>query len=323
MEAMRAAAEPTRLRILVLCASGDVTVTELVRVLDQSQPRVSRHLKVLTHAGLLDRTPEGGWVFYGLISSGPLAEPARRLVDLAPLNDAVLKRDRERLARIKLERAEEAAQYFNQNAQFWDRLRSLHVDDAQVEAAMLDLLPSAGIRNLLDIGTGTGRILELMADRIEHGQGVDISREMLAVARANLEKAGATHIKVRHANLARLPFPSGSFDAITIHQVLHFLDDPASAIETASQVMTSDGHLLIADFAPHDLEDLRREHKHRRLGFKDDEVESWCSAAGLKLVKTRRLPGNPLTVSIWLAQKNETAVSFVPRYSRDTTETIQ
>ncbi len=312
MEAMRAAAEPTRLRILVLCAAGDVTVTELVRVMGQSQPRISRHLKVLSSAGLLTRTPEGSWVFYRLVSSGPLAATARQLVDLAPEGDEVLNRDRERLARIKLERAEEAALYFNQNARYWDELRTMHVDDAQVEAAVLDLMPRAGIQNLLDVGTGTGRMLEVLGDRINHGQGIDISREMLAVARTHLEQAGLKHCQVRHANLAQLPFPYDSFDAVTVHQVLHFLDDPAQAIQMIAQVMMPDGHLLIVDFAPHELEELRREHKHRRLGFRDDEVEAWCEAAGLKPIRTRRLPGNPLTVTIWLAQKDDLAMTYVP-----------
>ena len=302
MTALRAAAEPTRLRILALCADGEVTVSELVRILGQSQPRISRHLKVLTAAGLLSRTPEGSWVFHRLAQEGPQADLAARLIALAPLDDETLRRDRERLAQIKHERAAEAARYFDDNAASWERQRSLHVDEAEVEAAILALAPEQVGRHL-DLGTGTGRMLELLAGRAEFGQGIDLSREMLAIARTNLDRAGLSHCQVRQADLTQLPFAADSFDLVTIHQVLHFMSDPDRAIEAAAGVLKPGGTLLIVDFAPHREEALRQDHQHRRLGFADKEPQAWCRAAGLTPTAVRHLKGDPLTVTLWGAVK--------------------
>ena len=314
LAALRAVAEPTRLRIVALSARGELTVSELVRILGQSQPRISRHLKLLTEAGLLTRHREGSWVFHRLAEDGPGAEVARHLNALLPDagdgdgernagHDRILAQDLERLADVKSARATAAAAYFRKNAKTWDKLRSLHVDDAEVEKAILGLLADDGIENLLDLGTGTGRILELLAPRTGRGLGIDLSREMLTVARANLEQAGHRNCQVRQGDIYQLPFPPDSFDVITIHQVLHYLDEPAHAIAEAGRVLHPGGLLLVADFAPHELESLRDEHNHRRLGFTDSEIEAWFGRAGLKAKETVRLAGDPLTVVLWLAEK--------------------
>lgn len=300
---LRAVAEPTRLRLLALCARGDLTVTELTQILGQSQPRVSRHLKLMVEAGLLDRFREGSWAFYRLAENGPGAELGRRILALLTAGDAVLALDAERLDAIKRERAEAAAAYFRINAERWHSIRSLHVDEAEVEAALAAIAGDAPVHDLLDIGTGTGRVLEVLGPRVERGLGVDASREMLAVARANLERAGLRHCHVRQADMYQLPLPAAQFDLVTIHQVLHFAERPAAVVAEAARVLRPGGRLAIVDFAPHDLESLRDEHSHRRLGFADSEVRSWFRAAGLKPERTRSLPGNPLTVSIWLAAR--------------------
>lgn len=310
LAALRAGAEPTRLRIVALSARGELTVSELVRILGQSQPRISRHLKLLTEAGLLTRHREGSWVFYRLAEDGPGAEVARHLNALLPDagdgdgdQDRILAQDLERLADVKRARARAAAAYFRKNAKTWDRLRSLHVDDAEVEKAILGLLPKDGIENLLDLGTGTGRMLELLAPRAGRGLGIDLSREMLTVARANLERPETGNCQVRQGDIYQLPFAPGSFDVITIHQVLHFLDEPGRAIAEAGRVLHPGGLLLLADFAPHELESLREEHNHRRLGFEDSEIEAWLDRAGLTVKETLPLVGDPLTVVLWLAEK--------------------
>ncbi len=314
LAALRAAAEPTRLRIVALLAKGELTVSELVRTLGQSQPRISRHLKLLTEAGLLTRHREGSWVFHRLADDGPGAEVARHLNALLPQGDGsgagdssdrVLARDLDRLAEVKRAREEAAAGYFRDNAERWDKLRSLHVDDAEVEKVIGRMLPETGIGNLLDLGTGTGRILEFLCPRAERGTGIDLSREMLSVARANLERAGGGNCHVRQADLYQLPFPAAAFDAITIHQVLHYLDEPAAAIAEAARVLAPGGRLVVVDFLPHQLENLRDEHNHRRLGFAGAEIEGWFAKAGLTAVESERLTGDPLTVAVWLAQKQE------------------
>ena len=301
---LRAAAEPTRLRLLALCAEGELTVSELTEILGQSQPRVSRHLKLMVEAGLLERIREGTWAFYRLTGGDAGTRLGRRLVDMIPGDDAALALDRERLGAVKQARAGRAQAYFRKNAARWNEIRKLYVAEAEVEKALLEAMPMEGVGDFLDIGTGTGRILELFGGKVERGLGIDLSREMLALARANLERTGRHNCRVRHGDMYKLPLPSASFDAATIHQVLHYADHPAAAIAEAARVLRQGGRLVIVDFAPHDLEFLRLEHAHRRLGFSDDEVKGWCRAAGLVPEGTVRLPGDPLTVLIWTVRRS-------------------
>lgn len=300
---LRAAGEPTRLRLLLLCAHGELTVTELTQILGQSQPRVSRHLKLLCDAGLLDRTPEGTWAFYRLSDDGACAQLARTLVDLIPDDDSALARDLERLEAIKRGRAERAAAYFRANAERWNEIRSLYVPEEAVEQVLLEVVGEAEVGDFVDIGTGSGRILEMMAPHVRRGLGIDLSMEMLSVARANLEKSDLRHCHVRHGDMYNLDLDAGSADLITLHQVLHYADEPAAAIAEASRVLRPGGRLVIIDFTPHDLEFLREQHAHRRLGFADEEISNWCTGADLRIVPARHLAGDPLTVSIWPAWK--------------------
>lgn len=303
LNGLRAAAEPSRLRLLALCAHAELTVSELVQILGQSQPRVSRHLKLLCEAGLIDRFREGTWAFYRLAERGPCAELARQVIDLIPEDDATLALDLERLEAVKRANEERAAEYFRRNAEQWDKIRALHISDSKVEEALVRLLPANGVRDFLDIGTGTGRILELVGPHVERGVGIDLSREMLAVARANLQRADLRNCQVRQGDMYQLPFPGGSFDAAVIHHVLHFAEDPAEVIAEAARALRPGGRLLVADFAPHDLESLRTEHAHRRLGFTDSEVHRWFRVAGLVPGQIVMLAGDPLTVCLWAATR--------------------
>lgn len=300
---LRAVAEPTRLRLLALCARGELTVTELTQILGQSQPRVSRHLKLLCDASLLNRFREGAWVFYRSARQTENAELGRVLIDLLPQDDPTLALDLQRLERVKEARAEAAAAYFRENAARWNEIRSLHVPESEVERVLLEMTADWEIENLLDIGTGTGRMLELFSPRVSKALGIDRSHEMLAVARANLERAGLRRCQVRHGDMYQLPLPSESFDAVLFHQVLHFADNPAAALLEAARVLHPGGILIVADFSPHNLEDLRTSHAHRRLGFAEDEVKKWFRGAGLEPEEVIHLPGNPLTVSIWSATR--------------------
>lgn len=302
--ALRAAAEPTRLRLLALCASGELTVTELTQILGQSQPRVSRHLKLLCEANLLDRFREGTWVFYRLSETGRAAGLSSQLVRHLPPDDPTLKRDRERLTAVKEARARSAAEYFRANADQWDEIRALHVPEEDVEKALVDAFKDDSVDVLLDVGTGTGRILEVLSDRCKRGIGVDASRDMLAIARTDLERNGIKHCQVRHGDMYSLPMENDSVDAVTFHQVLHYADDPAAAIAEAGRVLKHGGRLVVVDFLPHELEYLRTDHAHRRLGFADSEVKAWFKASGLNSETSEHLKGEPLTVGIWPAVKN-------------------
>lgn len=306
LKALRAAAEPTRLRILHLVSRTELTVTELTRILDQSQPRVSRHLKLMCDAELLHRTQEGSWAFYRITEDGTGGRTADALLELLNGEQGSATQDLERLAVIKAEHVEDAAAYFRENAAKWDMIRDLYLANEQVEATLLEAL-GTDTRNLLDVGTGTGQLLRLLGPRVGRGIGIDASREMLAVARANLESADLTNCQVRQGDLFALPVADASMDCVTIHHVLHFLDEPALAVAEASRTLRSGGRLLIVDFAPHDLERLRAEHAHRRLGFEDPEVRQWCEAAGATQVTVTRFDAaahagdEPLTVCLWNA----------------------
>lgn len=303
LEGLRAAAEPTRLRLLALCAQAELTVTDLTQILGQSQPRVSRHLKLLCDAGLVDRFREGTWAFYRLAQRGEGARLAGLLVAEIPADDAILLLDLARLEAVREARAANAAAYFRTNADQWDSLRRLHADDLEVEGAILARLGDQKLADYLDIGTGTGRLLEVIGGRAERALGVDLSREMLAVARTKLEQAGLRNCSVRQADLYQLPLADGSFDAVTMHQVLHYLDDPAAALAEAARVLRPGGRLVVVDFAPHDREDLRNHHAHRRLGFSAAEVADWCRQIGLIPDVPKFLPGGALTVTVWSATR--------------------
>ncbi|KQZ14065.1 ArsR family transcriptional regulator [Mesorhizobium sp. Root554] len=307
VDTLKAAAESSRLRILALLSRGDLTVSDLTDILGQSQPRVSRHLKLLMEAGLIGRYQEGSWAFFRLSDSDAARDFVLRLVSGIRSGDAQVERDLERLAGVKRRRQDRAAEYFSENAASWDHIRSLHVPDRAVEAALLKLVGKRPFQSMLDLGTGTGRILEIFSPLYRRGVGIDMSREMLAVARANLDKAGISNAQVRQGDIFSPPVERDSFDLVTIHQVLHYLDDPARAIREAARLLRPAGRLAIVDFAPHALEFLRDKHAHQRLGFSDIQMAEWLNEAGLDLEDTQdfepRAGTEPkLTVKLWLGR---------------------
>jgi ubiquinone/menaquinone biosynthesis C-methylase UbiE len=262
-------------------------------------------LRLLTEAALVERFREGSWAFFRLGEHGAMADIARALMARLDANDPVIARDRERLAAVRAARATAAQNYFRRHAAEWDRIRKLHVADTAVEDAIRLALTDKPIRALLDLGTGTGRMLELFAPDIERGLGLDLSLDMLALARARLDRAGLKHCSVRQGDIHDLALPRDAFDAVIIHQVLHFLDDSARAIREAARVLRPGGRLLVVDFAPHDLEFLRDEHAHRRLGFAAETMTQWLEAAGLDVLRQQTLPPGPegkIAVSLWLAR---------------------
>jgi ubiquinone/menaquinone biosynthesis C-methylase UbiE/DNA-binding transcriptional ArsR family regulator len=305
---LRAAAEPTRLRILRLLQSGEFNVKDLTQLLGQSQPRVSRHIKLLSDAGLIERYQEGSWVFVRAAGDAPTRDFIAAILAMIDAGDPQIVRDRERADQIRLKRALVAQSYFDENAAEWDRIRSLHVPEREVEAAILEALGPGPHNLLLDLGTGTGRILELAASRARQLIGVDTNREMLKCARVRIDKAELANCSVRLADLYDLPFPDGIADAVLIHQVLHFLDHPKAALIEAARVLKPEGRLAVVDFAPHDLEFLREEHAHVRLGFAADEIASWLSECGLyggdyRELKAESANAKGLTVAVWTALK--------------------
>ncbi|MEX0645317.1 MAG: metalloregulator ArsR/SmtB family transcription factor [Parvularculaceae bacterium] len=322
LNVFRAIGEETRLRVMVLLLRGELTVTEITQILGQSQPRVSRHLKILADAGLVERYREGSWMFYRAADPAPAEVAATRdaLETLGQSQDRLIARDRERFLQSREARARAAAAYFEGAAAEWDRVRRLHLPDSDIEARMRALIGDKALGVFVDLGTGTGRMLEIFSDHYEQGLGFDLSREMLAVARANLERAGVNNAQVRHGDIFSLPLEKGSADLVCLHQVLHYLAEPGAAVRESARLLKPGGRLLISDFAPHELEFLREEHAHRRLGFSDDEVNAWRRAAGLDLIASETLSPHSrddrkLTVKIWVLSAPETVRKLKARAS--------
>jgi ubiquinone/menaquinone biosynthesis C-methylase UbiE/DNA-binding transcriptional ArsR family regulator len=307
VEVLRAAGEPSRLRILALLAREELAVLELGRVLDQSQPRVSRHLKLLAEAGLVERFPDGAWVFYRLAGAGRSRDLVDQVLSHLDPEDEVLARDRARLDGVQGERAALAQSYFAENASRWDEIRSLYVSDTAVEEVILRVSGERRIRRLVDLGSGTGRMLTLLAPRATRALGLDLSQHMLNIARRNVVQAGLANIELRHGDILDTRLPDAEADLVVVHQVLHYLRDPAAAVREAARLVAPDGRLLIVDFAPHTHEFLREQHQHRRLGFTDEEMARWLMEAGLPFLTGDDLPPDlvdGLTVKIWAASRS-------------------
>jgi ubiquinone/menaquinone biosynthesis C-methylase UbiE/DNA-binding transcriptional ArsR family regulator len=308
---LRAVAEPTRLRILVALEGSELTVSELTQVLDQSQPRVSRHLKLLTDAGLLERYAEGSWAFYRLTSSEPGSRLIESVFTLIDRREVDMARDQRRLEHLRRENATRAHAYFSDVASSWDKVGRLHVAEREVEKAILSVSRDLKVDTLVDLGTGTGRMLEIFAGQVSEAIGVDSNRDMLSAARGKLAQQGHRHVQLRQADITDVPFQSEIADLVTIHQVLHYLDDPSAAVSEAARLLKTGGMLVVVDFAPHEHERLRSEFAHRRLGFREEEIVGLCRSQGLDVVAIRRLKSKkanrskPLTVVLWAAVRQK------------------
>lgn len=295
-----ALADPTRLRLMLLLRRAELSVGELALVLDQSQPRVSRHLRILADAGLVDRHREGAWVFVRL-GAPALVGPVMGALETWAADDASA--DLSRLAVVRSERAAAAESYFTERAGEWDSLRSLHVADAEVEAAMAKLLGTRPLGSLLDIGTGTGRMIELFGPSSRQALGIDRNPEMLRIARGKLEQAGLDNARVRQGDMYALPAESGGADTVVLHQVLHYAQEPGRAVAEAARVLAPGGRMLVVDFAPHARHELRAEHAHAQMGFEGEQIAGWMRTAGLDGRLVESLSGGELTVNLWIGER--------------------
>lgn len=297
----RALADPTRLRILALLRAMELSVGELAQVLGQSQPRVSRHVKILCDAGVAARRKEGSWVF---LVPGDTARIAPLFVALDAWQHGIegdhwTIADAARLAAVRADRTQAAARYFAAHAQHWDAMRSLHVAEAEVEAAIARALAGAPLGRLVDVGTGTGRMIALFGPGATHITGIDRSPEMLRLARVKLSDAGIGACELRQGDINALPVDDGAADTVILHQVLHYLPAPEAAIAELARILSPGGRLLIVDFASHDHEELRDRDAHARLGFSDEQMSGWLAGVGLDHEVVDALAGTTLTVKIW------------------------
>jgi len=305
LDQFRALADPTRLRIIALLRAMELSVGELAQVLGQSQPRVSRHVKILCDASLAQRRKEGSWVF---LVPGPGEHTALLFAALDDLNaraggDRWAVADAARLVAVREDRARAAERYFADHADHWDAIRSLHVAESEVEAAMRALLSSGPVGRLVDLGTGTGGVISLIGESATHATGIDRSPEMLRLARAKLDAMGHSQLQLLQGDVSATTLPDAAADTVVIHQVLHYLPAPEAVIEEAARLLSPAGRLLVADFAPHDREELRAQDAHARLGFSDEQMESWFAASGIMMERIETLEGGALTVKLWLGRR--------------------
>lgn len=308
LSALKAAGDQTRLRLLVLLSRAEHNVKDLTEILGQSQPRLSRHLKLLTSAGLIERFQEGSWVYYRLARGGPGAEMINRILKTVNPADSTFTKDRQAADKVMAARAAEAQAYFQTHAKDWDSIRSLYIREETVEDEMEAMLGAAKVQTLVDLGTGTGRILERFNHLFKNGIGIDINKEMLRHARARLERLSITSCELRHGDITSLSLEDNLADTVIMHQILHFFAEPKQACREAARLLKKGGRLLIVDFAPHRQEQLRQEFAHQRLGFEEQQLWQILKEAGLKSFGFKRLPStttkeNALDVSLWLAGK--------------------
>ncbi|WP_188761050.1 ArsR/SmtB family transcription factor [Sandarakinorhabdus glacialis] len=303
---LRALADPSRVRILLLVRRMELSVGELAAVLGQSQPRVSRHIRILADARLVQRAKEGAWVFVRL-GSMAIAGPVLAAMDALAADAGVA--DKARLAVVRAERAAAADAWFAVHAAAWDRERSLNIAESDVEAAIVSALGDEQLGALVDVGTGTGRMIELLGGQASAALGIDRSPEMLRLARGRIEASGLRNAEVRRGDMYALPGGDGSADTVVLHQVLHFADDPASVIGEAARLLAPGGRLLVVDFMPHGREELRVQQRHVRLGFGDGQVLGWMSDVGLSAAVAVNLPApdasdlRSLGVTLWLGAR--------------------
>jgi ubiquinone/menaquinone biosynthesis C-methylase UbiE/DNA-binding transcriptional ArsR family regulator len=313
----RALADPTRLRIMRLLADMELAVGELAQVLGQSQPRVSRHVKILCDASLAERRREGAWVFLGMAigagrsggrGGGALGDAVAALLDAAEAEDAGFAarcaEDRRHLAAIRSARQAQAEAYFARHAEEWDTLRSLHSPDGAVETALGAAL-AGPLGALLDVGTGTGRMVELFAPRADQATAFDKSPDMLRLARARVQNLPAGKVSLQQGDFTALPFGDAAFDTLLFHQVLHYAQEPEAVLAEAARVTRPSGRIAVVDFAAHGHEELRERHAHARLGFSDEQMLALLSGAGYAPAPPIAIPGQPLTVKIWTAVRGE------------------
>lgn len=304
LDIFRALADPTRLRIVALLQTMELAIGEIAAVLDQSQPRVSRHVRILAEAGLIERHREGSWVFLRLTTDPALAAvlvPAQQW-PVSAEERATVARDARQLEMVRDERARAAERYFADHAAEWDAIRSRHIAEAEVEAAIMALMHNRRIGHILDIGTGTGRMAELFGASARRITALDRSPEMLRIARVKLS-GQAVPTELVQGDFQALPLDAASVDTVILHQSLHFAPQPDRVIAEAGRVLRGGGHVLIVDFAPHDLEDLRTQAAHVRLGFSDAQIRGWFASSGLVLETVQTLEGGELTVKLWLGRR--------------------
>ncbi|MCP4922771.1 MAG: metalloregulator ArsR/SmtB family transcription factor [bacterium] len=302
LQVLKGLGDSSRFRIFFLCSKLELTVSELVRITGLSQSRVSQQLNILVKSKILERNQEGNWAYFRLYRESPYLEILLGLNSLTSQTNE-LSADHERLLEVRKERDGHAQEYFQHYASKWNHIRSLYVNNNEIEKAILTLIQKSGAKILLDIGTGTGRILEISAQQVDFAIGIDCSKEMLAIARSTLDKHEYFNCQVRHADMYRIPFKEGKFDVVTLHMVLHYASNPKASLQEACRTLRGGGQIIVVDFSSHEMEELQDKYAHRWLGFEDAYLQNLLRESGFENISMEQIKGEPLTTNIWSAEK--------------------
>ena len=300
IDALRAISEPTRFRLTRLCAQGELTVSELMRIVGQSQPRVSRHLKLLQDAGVLESFREQHWVFYRVAQNSPSQQLVSDLLQHLPADDDLMDFDQTRLNELRDARAKLSEEFVETEVPDWLRLHEYHGDELRFGDAVRDALAGREVGHLLDIATGTGRMLKIAGPLAESGVGIDLSKKMVMVARNALAEADLPHLTVRQEDMYQMRFPARHFDTVTIDQVLYFASNPDALIREATRVLKPSGRLLLVAFT-----EAANAKTPPAVSIAISDIRSWLEDAGLKIVTTNVLPGDVLDISLLVSEKNK------------------
>ncbi len=296
IQLLKAASDPTRLRLLALLANGEATVGELQEILGQSQPRVSRHLRLLDEAGLVEKFRDGHWVYYRLPGAAPLAGFIDEVLALAGLDDEWLARDRAALDRVRQNRARDA--YREPRSGLFGVAARPSIES--LAEALDECIGDGPLGDVLDIGCGSGALLQLLGHRAHRAVGIDASRRMRLLARSRLQGAGTANCTVRNGDLARLPFADDSFDVVILDEVLDGAGETLAGLREADRVLRAAGRLLIVDRIRPVARQLRDRRGDARLV--DNQLTAALSELGYRVAHRVWFPGRNLEYALFAAE---------------------
>lgn len=276
----KALADQTRLRLWCVLNYHELTVSEIVRIMEMGQSRISRHLKIMTEAGILTARRSGLRVFYTVAHTRNTNDLRRFMEDATGAEEPYVG-DVTRAGAIMQERRFETSRFFDGVAAGWEQLRSELYGNTDVDAMLIEHVPSC--RTAVDIGCGTGDLARLLAARADRVIGVDNSQGMLEHARSRFN--GQDQAEFRLGDIEHLPLGDGEVDCAVMNMVLHHLQSPAAGLAEARRVLRDGGTLLVADLGPHQDQKLRARFGDRWMGFDADLLESWIREAGFTAVE--------------------------------------
>ncbi len=300
LETLKALADPCRLRLTAVLLSGEFTVQELTRIMDMGQSRISRHLKILTEAGVLTVKRQGTWSYYRA------GEECRFFSAIRPAFERELEmltersRDMAAVAEVLEERRRRSQEFFDRHARQWDDLARTLLPVPEYHKRLIKQVPE-GV-TLLEIGIGTGALLIELAARAANVIGVDHSPAMLEEARRRLANDGVSSVELRLGEMSHLPLSDGSVGCVVANMVLHHAADPAAVLAEIRRVLVPGGVLLLADLARHEREAAREQLADQWLGFEENELTDWLKLAGFAVVTTELVAADPGQESVLLVQ---------------------